>query len=105
MVLFDQVNQPFHGIRLGDVEFDGGFADVQIDFIWRAAHIPKIRVRHFAGTIHNASHNSDLDPFEVVGGGPDPRGRLLQVEQRSSAGRTGNVVRFKDSGPAACKIL
>src|SRR6185369_2181055 len=64
-MFFDQIHQPFDSFGLGNVELDCGFADVKIDFVGGAAHIAKIGISHFAGAIYNATHDGDLNAFQV----------------------------------------
>src|ERR1041384_7970064 len=60
-VFANQIYQPVHGFGFGDVEFDWRFADVEVDLVRRSAHVSEVRVGHFARTVHNATHDGDLD--------------------------------------------
>ena len=91
-MLADEVHEAVHGIGFGDVELDGGLADVEVDLAGRAAHVAEVRVRHLAGAVHDAAHDGDLHAFEVLGAGLDARGDGLEVEERAPAARAGHVV-------------
>ena len=62
-VFADQIFESIDCFCFGDVEFHGRFADVKIHFARCAADVAKIRIGHFAGTVHDASHDRDLHPF------------------------------------------
>ena len=58
VVFLDEVNEAFHRFGFGDVKFDWRLADVEIDLVRRAAHVAEVRIRHFAGAIHDAAHDA-----------------------------------------------
>ena len=84
-MLFDEVNEPFHRLGFGDVEFDRLFADVKVDLSRRASHVTEIRVRHLAGAVHNTAHDRDLHALEMFRARLDPRRHSLQIEQCAAA--------------------
>ena len=93
----DQVLQTIHCFCFGNVEFHCGLADVEIHFAGRAADVAEIRIGHFAGTVHDASHDRDLYAFQVQGGCFNFRCRGLQIEQRPSAGRAGDIISLENA--------
>src|SRR5690606_13063955 len=82
------------GLRGGYVAPHHLFTSVKRNASGSGAHVSIVGVGHLTRPVHNTSHNPDLNPFQVIGAFAYHRGRLLQVEQRSSAGRTGNVFRL-----------
>src|SRR2546430_8796833 len=56
---------PYTTLFRSDVELHRGLANVKIDLARRAADVAEIRIRHLAGTIHDAAHDRDLDAFEI----------------------------------------
>ena len=95
-MLANQIFESIDGFCFGNVEFHRGLADVKIHFAGRAADVAEICIRHFAGTVHDASHDGDLHALEVQRGGFDFRRRGLQIEQRPSAGWAGDVISLEN---------
>src|SRR5438093_13572895 len=102
-MLTNKIDQTIDGFGFRDVEFDGRFANVEVDLAGGAAHITEIRVGHFAGTIYDAAHNGDLHSFEVFGAGFDARGHRLQVEQRSATGGASHIVGLERAAAGGLK--
>ena len=94
----NQILQSFNRFGLGNVELHRRLADVKIHFPGRAADVTEIRIGHFAGAVHDASHDRDLHSLQVDGRGFDPRGRGLQIEERPAAGRAGDIVGLENPG-------
>src|SRR5437867_2697424 len=94
-MLANQIFQPVHSFRFGNIEFYCRFADVKIHLARRAANVTKIGVRHFPGSVHDAAHDRDLYPFEMRCGVFDFGRRGLQVEQGASA--AADALQFKTS--------
>src|SRR5439155_26485857 len=84
VVFADEVHEAVDGFGFGDVEFDGFFADVEIDFSGRASDVAKISVGHFAGAIYDAAHDRNLHAFQMFGAVFDARGDRLQIEERAA---------------------
>ena len=101
-MLADEVREARNGLGLGDVEFHGGFADVEVDFIRCAADVAEVGVSHFAWAVDDAAHHGDAHAFEVAGGGADFLGGVLKVEKRPAAARAGDVICLKNAG--ACGL-
>lgn len=97
VVFFDEIDEFIDGLGGGDVEFDGCFADVEVDFAGGAADVSEICVCHFAGSVDDASHDGDADAFEVASGGADFLGGFLEVEECAAAGGAGDVIGFEDA--------
>ena len=95
-MLADQILKPVDGLGLGNVELHRGLADVEVDLAGSASHVTKIRIRHFARAVHDATHHRDLHALQVLGGSLDLGRGALQVEKRPAAGRTGHIIRFED---------
>src|SRR5690606_24630382 len=49
----------------------------------------------FSGTVHNATHDTDFNTFQVVGAFPDHRGCHLQIKQGPSTRRTTYILRLR----------
>ena len=73
----DKIHQSIDSLRLRNVKLQRLLADIQIDLAGGSAHIAEVRIRHFAGPIHDATHYRDFYPFEVVCGGLDPSGAYV----------------------------
>src|SRR5271154_3608736 len=63
-VFLDEVHETIHRLAFGNVEFDGRFANVEIDLPRRSADITEIRVRHFPGAVDDAAHNRNFYALE-----------------------------------------
>src|SRR5271169_4952569 len=96
-VVFDEVDEAGDGFGFGDVEFDGGFADVEVDLAGRAADVAEVGIGHFAGAVDDATHDGDLDALEVVGRFADFRRGGLEIEERAATGGTRDVVGLEDA--------
>ena len=94
-MFFDEIHQAVHGFRFGDVELDRCFADVEVDLAGCAADVAEIRVRHLTGAIYDAAHDGNLDSLEMLGARLDAAGHGLEVEQRPTAGRAGDIIGLK----------
>src|SRR5687768_15467496 len=84
-MLANQIDEPLYGFTFGNVEFDRRLSNVEVDLARRSSDVAEIRVRHFAGSIHDATHDGDLHPFEMFGARLDPRRDRLQVKQCAPA--------------------
>ena len=98
----DQIDQPVDCLHLRDVELNGLFPDVEIHLSRGASDVTKIRIGHFAWTIHDASHDRNFDTLQMSRGRFYPRGRRLQIEQRATARRACHVVGLED--PSAGRL-
>src|ERR1700704_890126 len=94
-VLFYQIYETFDRFGFRNVELNRLLTDVEIYFPGRAADIAEIRVRHFAGSIHNAAHDGDLYTFQVLSAIFDSRRHRLQIEKSAATTWTGDVVRLE----------
>lgn len=101
-VLAYEVDETLDGFGFGDVEFHGGFADVEVDLSGSAADVAEIGVGHFTGTVDDAAHDSDAHALEVSGRCADFLGGGLEIEKGAAAGRAGDVIGFEDAG--ACGL-
>jgi hypothetical protein len=91
-VFADEVNEAVNGLFLWDVEFDGGLADVEVDFARRTTHVAKVGIGHFSRAVDDAAHDGDFDALEVAGAGFDAGGDGLEVEEGAATGGAGHVV-------------
>ena len=73
--------------RLGrrDIALDDVLAAVQGDAVRAGTNVAIVSIGHFAGTVHDAAHDADLDTLQVVCLGSDQRCGLLKVKQGSAA--------------------
>src|ERR1700726_914926 len=101
----NQVYQPIDSFCFRNIEFDGLLPDIKVYLTRRAPYISEICIRHFAGPVYDATHDRDLYAFQVVCGGLDTRGGLLQVKQRPAAGWTRNVICFENSGSSGLQNI
>src|SRR6266567_1840860 len=85
-VLANQVHAPVHRLDFGDIEFNGGLADVEIDFARGAANVTEVGVRYLAGAIDDAAHDGDFDALEMLGARFDSGGDGLEIEEGAPAG-------------------
>ena len=97
----DQIFESIDRFGFGDVELHGRFAHIEIHFARRAADVTKIRVRHFARPVNDATHDRDLHPFEMRRRRFNFRGRRLQIEQGPPARRARDVIRFENPRPGS----
>src|SRR5262249_6170551 len=94
-VLANKVHQAIDRLRLGNVELDRGFANVEINFAWCATDIAEIGICHFSRTIDDAAHDGDLHALEVVRSGFDASGDGLEVKKGAARGGTGKIIIFE----------
>ena len=94
----NQILQPIDRFYLGNVELHRRLADVEIHFPRRAADVAKIGIRHLAWAVYNASHDRDLYALQMHCCGFNACGRGLQIEERPSTGRAGDVVGLENPG-------
>ena len=80
-VFADEVDEAVYGFGVGDVEFYGCLADIEIHFAGGSDDIAEVGIRHFAGAVHDAAHGGDFHAFEVAGGGFEASCGFLEVEQ------------------------
>ena len=93
----DEVDEAVYGLGLGDVEFYGGLANVEVHLAGGAADIAEVGVGHFAGAVYYAAHDGDFHAFEVTGGGFDAGGGFLEVEQCAATAWAGDIVGFENA--------
>ena len=93
----DEVYQSIDGFVFRDIETDWFLAHVEVDLVGSPTHVAEVGVSHFTGTINDAPHDRDFHAFEVLRPGLDPRGDRLQIEQRASATRAGDVIGLEGS--------
>jgi hypothetical protein len=94
-VFADEVDEAVDGFGFGDVEFDGLLPDVEIDLSRRATDVTEIGVGHFAGAIHDATHDRDLHAFEMLRAVFDAGGDGLEIEKRAPARWARDVIGFE----------
>ena len=76
----NQIHQSIDRFGFGTVELDRLLAHIKIDFAGRSAHVAKIRICHLTGSIHNATHDRNLDSLQVGGAGFDSGRNSLKVK-------------------------
>src|SRR5580692_10224414 len=94
----EQVDQLFHRDSAVDRPFYDILAFIECNLTWSAAYIAEIGVCHFPGAVDDATHDSDLHAFQVVGHAPDLFRRFLEIEQGPATGGTGNVFGLANAG-------
>ena len=99
-VFADEVYEAIDGLGLGDVEFYGCLADIEVDLARGATDIAEVGVGHFAGAVYDAAHDGDFHAFEVAGGCFDSRGGCLEVEKGAAAAWAGDIVGFENADPS-----
>src|SRR5690606_24817472 len=98
IVLFDEVDEALDGLVFGDVELHRFPAYVEVDLAGGSADVAEVGVGHFTGTVDDAAHHRDAHALEMAGGLADLLGGRLQVEESTTAARTGHVVGFENAG-------
>ena len=96
--LFDEVDEAVECLIGGDVVFNTGFSDVEIDFIGGTSDVAEVGIGHFSGTIDDTAHDGDGDAFEMIGFGSDALGDGLEVKEGASATWAGDEFSFGDTG-------
>ena len=96
-MLADEVHQSLDGFVFGNVEAHWLLADIEVDLVRCPADVAEIGVCHFTRPIHDAAHDGDLHPLEVIGAGLDACGDRLKIEERAAAARAGDVVSLEGS--------
>ena len=86
----------------GDVVFDTGFANIEVDFVGGSSDVAEVCIGHFSRAVDDATHDGDGDAFEVVGFGTDALGDALEVEEGASTTGAGNKFGFGD--PCSCSL-
>ena len=99
----DQIDQPVDSLGGFDAFVNDFLAAVEGDFVWTDTDVAVVGIRHFAGTVDDAAHDSNFDAFEVLGALADPCGRFLQVKQRSSTAWTTDIFRLGDAQATCLK--
>ena len=94
----DEVGEVGDGVIFRDIELDGGFADIEVNFAGGTADVAEIRVGHFAWAIDDTAHHGDANALEMAGGGTDFLSGVLQVEERATTTRASHIVGFKNAG-------
>ena len=92
-VLLDELDEPIIRFLFRDVALDAFFPYVQTNLARPRPDVAEVGVGHFAWAVDNASHDGDLDVFEVRHAGFDVLGSGLQVKQRAATGRARNEYR------------
>ena len=85
-------------MRGGDAFFYAFFADEEVDFVGRAAHVAEVGVGQLAEAVDDAAHDGDFDAAQVAGGGLDALGGLLEVEEGAATGGAGDELGFDGAG-------
>lgn len=98
----DEVYQLVHRFGGRYVSTHNFLSLVKRDTARSGSHITVVRIGHFAWPVYDASHNADLDAFQMARSRSDLRSSFLQIEQGSAAGRTRNVLRFGNA--CACSL-
>src|SRR5262245_14598823 len=88
----DEVDEPIHGLGLGDVALDALVTDVEVDAPRAAADVAEVGVGHLSRPVHDAPHDRDLELLQVPQASLDALRRRLQVELRAAAGGAGDEV-------------
>jgi hypothetical protein len=91
-VLANQILQSIDRFGFRDIELHRRLPDVEVNFPRGSTDVAKIRIRHFARPVHDATHDRDFDSFEMYRRRFNPRGRRLEIEERATARWTRDVV-------------
>ena len=102
-VFADEVYEAIDGLGLGDVEFYGCLADIEVDLAGGAADIAEVGIGHFAGAVYDAAHDGDFHTFEVARSDFDSRGGFLEIEKGAAAAWAGDIVGFENADTSGLK--
>ena len=100
--MFDEVDEAVECLVSGDVVFDTGFADIEVDFVGGSSDVAEVCVGHFSRAVDDTTHDGDGDAFEVVGFGTDALGDALEVKEGASTTGAGDKFGFGD--PCSCSL-
>ena len=100
--MFDELDEAVEGLVGGDVVFNAGFADIEVDFVGGSSDVAEVCIGHFSRAVDDATHDGDGDAFEVVGFGTDALGDALEVKEGASTTGAGNKFGFGD--PCSCSL-
>ena len=99
--LLNEGDEALDGIFLGNVLFDALLVLVERDLASGSADIAVISICHLAGTVHDATHDANLEGAVasiglgfLLHGGLNAADGVLQVVKCASAARTGDVLRL-----------
>ena len=70
--LLVQLNKLVKGIAAGTLRFTTSYSLYNVDHAFAGSHLAVVGVRHFAGAVHDAAHEADLDTFQVADARTDP---------------------------------
>ena len=101
--MFDEVDESVEGLVGGDVVFNAGFADVEVDFVGGSSDVAEVGVGHFSRAVDDATHDGDGDAFEVVGFSSDALGDALEVKEGASTTGAGDKFGFGDACSCSLK--
>ena len=71
--------QMLHGLILWYIFLHTFLAAIERDAVRTGSYVAVVGVGHFAGTVDYASHDADLESYEVAGGGFYAADGVLQV--------------------------
>jgi hypothetical protein len=83
-IISDDADEFVDGAGGGDVAFDDFLTTVESDAVWAGPYVAVVGVGHFAGPIHDAAHDANLDSLEVIRVRADHGCGLLEVEECAS---------------------
>ena len=84
-MLADELDEAGDGLFLVYATDDAFLADVEIDATRAAADVSEVGVRHLARSVHDASHDGDLEALEVLQLGRDARLRNAVPMEKGGA--------------------
>lgn|SRR5690606_21510393 len=73
-------NKLVYGLSSRDIAAHNILSSVKSNSSWSGTDISVVRICHFTRTIHNTSHNSNLDTLQVIGAFANHCGSLLQIK-------------------------
>lgn len=87
----EEVDEFLDSLFLGDSGFDDLSFSVEGDFASGGSDVSVVGVGHFSGAVDDASHDGDVEAFEVAGGVPDFIEDGGEIEFSASARGAGDV--------------
>ena len=82
------------GFFLRDILEDALFASIEGDALSSGSHVAVIGVRHLTGTVDDTAHDGNLETFILRGCFLHFRNGFLEIEERTSATRAGDILRL-----------
>ena len=90
-ILADEFDEAVDGLLLWDILLDTLLGFIKRYLTTTCAYVTVVGIGHLTRTIHNTTHDTNLQTHEILRGSLDLGNGLLKIVERTATTRTGDI--------------